>query len=185
MPAQTVVVKRARRRAFAILRTAPAWLRATLATGLAGLRGAEHDRPASPAPPASHDGAVRSSNGEARGIGIESGSGFPFLRSELGPAAFLDAPGCAECRRCLAACPSQCLFLELDQGSRDSGLSLRFEIEPGSCIGCGECVEVCPADLLVLGPDPNRVGLGAGPARRSLALGRDPALTQDVGIGLA
>ncbi len=147
MPTQVVVVKRARARAFEILRSAPAWMRAVWATGWGG---------ADDLPPELERALARLPG---------SGSVDPRGRAVALPRLVDDAAtdGCPDCRRCVAACPSEALALGLPDEDGPEPMLL-LELDPGRCIGCGECVRVCPDDLLELAVGEARVGEGAGPA---------------------
>ncbi len=170
MPAQVVVVKRSRRRAFVILRTAPAWLRAVVA--VARSLGRDHSRI------------------EFEGIRASKGTGI--LASErvsglLWPAlvARADLEGCADCGRCVAVCPCRALLLEFSGPASpdteapvtDAPLAeIRFDLDPGRCIGCGDCVRVCPSNLLEMQVRESRIGEGPYPPWRSLVQGGPPSL---------
>jgi len=173
MPAQVVVVKRSRRRAFAILRTAPAWLRAVVAAARSTRRagsGIELDR-------------------EFEGIGASKGTGI-FASERVsgvlwpGPVARADLEGCADCGRCVAVCPSKALRLEFsDPAAPDTQApatdaaprEIRFDLDPGRCIGCGDCVRVCPSNLLEMQVRESRIGEGSCPPWRSLVQGGPPS----------
>lgn len=126
MPARVVVVKRARRRSFALLWAAFAWLR----SALAALVGAS-ETPA-PAPALEPSGA----------------SSIPALR-------FTGAgePLCTACNLCVEICPSRALTLESD-APRGEGRLRQFALQLGACIGCGACAEACPEEALGLYPAP-------------------------------
>jgi ferredoxin len=170
MPAQVVVVKRSRRRAFAILRSLPAWLRA-VASNL-------RRRP-------SRGGAIELESFpaycDASLLAPERQSGVmqPRMRDEV------DLGGCASCRICVEVCPTRALERDVastlavtmpaptldsaaDRTSAPSMDGLRFELDPGRCIGCGDCARVCPEALLEMAIAPVRVGPGAMPVARDL-----------------
>lgn len=154
MPAQVVVVKRPQRRAFAVLRSAPAWLRALMQTLRAGLRR-----------PATLDLASIDGFQDPILLAPERRSGI--LTPELGAAAKLD--GCATCGRCVDICPSRALEIESTRnGESDFGSIRSFGLDTGRCIGCGDCVRICPSNLLVMNAEVDRVGAGAMPTVRSL-----------------
>ncbi len=122
MPARVVVVKRARRRSFALLWAAPAWIGSVWAA----LRGAI------PAP-----------------SGVPAGdfpgdSGVPALRFSSDGAHL-----CSGCDLCVQICPSRALRLEILPGESRPEVTL-FELEVGGCIGCGRCVEDCPEVALCM-----------------------------------
>jgi formate hydrogenlyase subunit 6/NADH:ubiquinone oxidoreductase subunit I len=166
MPAQVVVVKRSRRRAFAIVRSVPAWLRALLAA----VRTAGRPRP-------SLDLTTFDAFRGSKILAPERQSGITTPR--LTEAA--DLTGCPSCSRCVAICPSAALALGRGDAAipMPEGVSaIRFDLDPGRCIGCGECVRVCPSRILEMAVDDSRVGEGARPVPRSL-LG-DRALKEGV-----
>lgn len=138
MPAGVVVVKRARRRAFAILWAVPAWLHSIVSS-------------------------LRRGDGEAQsfltGDAVEEVQ-FPVLL--LAPAddglAASRRSKCNGCGDCVAVCPSRSLVL-----AASDGRPTRFELDPGACIGCGRCVEICPeAALGAMGAEPVLMTNGAG-----------------------
>ena len=124
MPAGVVVVKRARRRAFAILWAVPAWLHSIASS-------------------------LRRRRGEARALLAEEpidAVQFPALRfakQDDGDAL----SRCNACGDCVTICPSHSLVVVAAQG-RPS----RFELDPGACIGCARCIEICPEDALAATP---------------------------------
>ncbi len=173
MPTQIVVVKRSRRRAFVMLRTAPAWLRAVLAVA----RSIGRDRSRI------EFEAIRASSIGSGGSGVLASERLSGVLWP-GPVARADLEGCADCCLCVAACPCQALLLEFSgpaaPGSEvpipDAPLrEIRFDLDPGRCIGCGECVRVCPSNLLEMQVRESRVGEGACPPSRSLV--KRPALS--------
>jgi ferredoxin len=152
MPAQVVVVKRSRRRVFAILRIAPAWLRAFFETARARTRRS-----------AEIDLAGIFPHPTLPGLAWErlSGVSTPNLIAK----AELD--NCAECRRCVVICPSRALHLEVETPASVAEI-VRFDLDAGRCIGCGECARVCPDRLLEMNVSELRIGAGADPLPRSL-----------------
>jgi ferredoxin len=177
MPAQVVVVKRSRRRAFAILRSVPAWLRALLSTvrGV-GRRHAPLDLEAFE--------AFR----DSKILAPERQSGIQSPRLVDGA----DLAGCVSCTRCIEICPSGALALGVGDGAMPksaavapsalsasasvSASAIRFDLDPGRCIGCGECEQVCPSNLFEMSVDDSRVGEGPTPDSRSLLIDRAMAM---------
>jgi len=160
MPAQVVVVKRSRRRAFAIVRSVPAWFRAFLAA----VRTVGRRR-------SSLDLTTLDAFRGSTILAPERQSGV--MAPRLTEAA--DLMGCPSCSRCIAICPSAALALGRGDAAipmSESVSAIRFDLDPGRCIGCGECVRVCPPKILEMAVDDSRVGLGARPARRSLPADR-------------
>ncbi len=142
MPAGVVVVKRARRRAFAILWAVPAWLNSIVSSLRRGGRRGDGD-------------AQSFLTGDA----VEEVQ-FPVLL--LAPAddglAASRRSKCNGCGDCVAVCPSRSLVLAVSDGR-----PTRFELDPGACIGCGRCVEICPeAALGAMEAEPVLMTNGAG-----------------------
>jgi ferredoxin len=176
MPAQVVVVKRSRHRAFAILRSIPAWLSGVLLTLRANARAEptfdlasfEAFKPTDD----SRDSAVAR---DARLLAPERRSGVETPALVAGS----DVGECTRCQKCVEVCPSAALelgtrttaHLAPESGS-DSTSMMSFDLDPGCCIGCGECVRICPSEILEMGMTENRVGVGAKPALRSLIADR-------------
>lgn len=125
MPAGVVVVKRARRRSFALLWAAVAWA-ASVASSLRG----------------------RASGGVGEGLSEPAGAigvaSFPALRQEP-----VGSTRCTACGECVEVCPADCLAVA---GAEER--PLRFTFDPGACIGCGRCIERCPEAALVPAPVP-------------------------------
>jgi ferredoxin len=152
MPAQIVVVKRSRRRAFAILRGAPAWWRAVFSNTRFARREAVKI-------PLEDFEAFA----DAKLLACERASGLRLPRL-IGNA---DLSQCGVCSRCVEICPSAALDLQRPTLPRAVSPS-RFELDPGRCIGCGDCARVCPAGLLEMKLGEERVGAGRGPRTRNL-----------------
>jgi ferredoxin len=153
MPAQVVVVKRSRRRAFAILRSVPAWWRALLVS----FRSTR-------APSVPFDLEELDAWSDTGMLAPERSSGISTPRL----IAAADLEDCEACIRCVQICPSDALALDRQPVS-DAPKSFRFELDPGRCIGCADCVRVCPSGLLEMNVEYARVGVGREPASRSLA----------------
>jgi len=129
MPAGVVVVKRARRRAFAILWAVPAWLHSIASS----LRGAK--------PVASPLDALLDLEAP-----IENAR-FPALeRTATGSTR------CTGCGDCAPVCPSQCLTVA---GVDD--VPTKFALDLGACIGCGRCIEICPHAALISSAGPTSI----------------------------
>lgn len=65
-----------------------------------------------------------------------------------------DASGdttCVACGLCVAACPSNCIYLEIGEKEDGSRYPLRYEIDELRCIFCGFCQEACPVNAIRLG----------------------------------
>lgn len=135
MPVRVTVVKRARRRSFALLRATPAWIGSVWAAL----------RTIPPAPP------------PAPKIDFPGDAGMPALT--------FSADGvhrCTGCNLCVEICPSRALSLLVSDVSGavgaagtartaagEAGLVVHeFALEVGGCIGCGRCVEECPDEAL-------------------------------------
>ncbi|MAG34409.1 MAG: hypothetical protein CL908_26330 [Deltaproteobacteria bacterium] len=140
MPAEVVVVKRSRHRAFAVLRLAPAWLRSLW---IAAWRNRGKALEADPFP-------------------LLAADSLPRLTRR--PEVVFSHEGvhrCVGCNLCVRVCPSRCLVLETTptDGPADgrggeahdvrvSGFGLLGE----RCIGCGVCARACPEDALEMRP---------------------------------
>ena len=146
MPARVVVVKRARRRSFALLWAAIAWLRSVLAALFGPARPSAGDAGDAPAPDATP--------GAASGSAAE-----PFALPRV-PVLLFSETGetlCTACNVCVEICPSRALELDATTSAAapaaTSGLRL-FVLRLGACIGCGACAEACPEAALGLVPAP-------------------------------
>jgi len=132
MPAEVVVVKRSRRRAFAVLRATPAWLRSLWIAAWRSRRRPESDASLAPA-----STAVRP---------------VALMRLALRPQLVRVGDGghrCVGCDLCVRICPSRCLSLATQEGEVGApGRVLRFELDGPRCIGCDRCAEACPEDAL-------------------------------------
>lgn len=129
MPAEVVVVKRARRRAFALLWAAPAWVRSVWSSREKSL------------PEGLHALAEEGVHGAT----------FPELIAVEGDRADGSmSHACNACGACLPACPSGCLRIVAGDGAPTG-----FDLDPAACIGCGRCVSACPEGALVMRPAPN------------------------------
>jgi len=138
MPARVVVVKRARRRPFALLWAAIAWLRSALAALFGRSR----------APASSSESAVW----------LPGPPRIPALRfSGAGDAL------CTACNLCVEICPSRALSLD-SEAPAGHGRPRRFVLQLGACIGCRACAEACPEAALDLIPAPN-VAIAGGSGR--------------------
>jgi len=159
MPARVVVVKRARRRPFALLWAVPHWLRSVWAA----LRIEQNSAPLQ------ENGGLFASEWTA---GLE----IPALDLE---GASEGRHRCTGCGVCTEVCPSKALTVlsrEIENrnaanGASPTGLSssvdvIRFELDLDRCIGCGICVEDCPEDALMMRPAP-LLALAAKGARAS------------------
>lgn len=134
MPARVVVVKRARRRSFALLWAAFAWLRSALAALVA-------PSGSSVSPP-------------DRMVEWPGASLIPGLRrTEAGDSL------CTACNLCVEICPSRALTLESD-APRGQGRPRQFALQLGACIGCGACAQACPEEALGLYSAPAVVIVG-------------------------
>ncbi len=174
MPAQVVVVKRSRRRAFAILRSIPAWLRAVLLTYRTKERSkSTFDLSSFEAFRLTRHSTTIEAGRDASLLALERQSGV------LSPAlvAGSDLGECLSCRRCVEICPSDALDLgkPLPQISAPESNStsistsmMSFNLDPGRCIGCGDCARICPSKILEMVVVRKRVGEGAKPALRPL-----------------
>ncbi|WP_084154295.1 4Fe-4S binding protein [Citrifermentans bremense] len=63
------------------------------------------------------------------------------LRCEIPPV--VDKRRCTGCGRCVAACSSRLLTLEVDGFRKHARLSA-----PERCCGCLDCIEACPVGAL-------------------------------------
>lgn len=65
-----------------------------------------------------------------------------------------DAKGdttCVACGLCVAACPSNCIYLEIGERADGSRYPIKYEIDSLRCIFCGYCQEACPVNAIRLG----------------------------------
>lgn len=149
MPSQVVIVKRVRRRSFAMLLAIPGWLRAAWS-------------------------AVRGESPGVRGaLGVSEADlpreiGVPNLRVKgEGAGESEGAHACTACGICLDVCPSAALELEAHPAApgpplvsatarTDSAPAdlMGFALDLGRCIACGRCAEACPEQALGLAPMP-------------------------------
>jgi len=130
MPVGVTVVKRARRRSFALLLAAPAWIGSVWAA----LRTSQSE----PLRPVAGD--------------FPGDAGMPVL--------VFSADGvhrCTGCNLCVEICPSRALRLLVSgDGAGQAGLDVTgFELAVGGCIGCGRCAEECPEGALEMSGTPS------------------------------
>jgi 2-oxoglutarate ferredoxin oxidoreductase subunit delta len=129
MPVRVAVVKRARRRSFALLWAVPAWVGSVWAA----LRRIP--------PPAT----------QFEVPDLANAGRIPTLR-------FSDAGNhrCTGCDLCVEICPTRVLRVESVAPSVNGApVDLtRFTLDLGGCIGCGRCVEDCPEDALAMARAP-------------------------------
>ncbi len=132
MGSEVVVVKRNRRRAFALLWAVPAWLRG-IAVGARTLLDAKETA-----------ASVTRNASDGNGHG-------QYDASLTVPMLFLNAEGqhaCTGCQRCAEVCPSRCLEIAGTSESVGGQGVERFVLDLTRCIGCGDCVAVCPESAL-------------------------------------
>lgn len=159
MGSEVVVVKRNRRRAFALLWAAPAWLR-SIAVGARTLLDSKETAASETAAGSRSAFAADADLVEAAPLAV--------------PALSWNAEGqhaCTGCQRCAEVCPSLCLEIEGTSESAGGQGVERFFLELGRCIGCGDCVAVCPESALLASP----LGVGG----YAMASG-DPGLRKDL-----
>lgn len=70
-----------------------------------------------------------------------------FKKNEAGETA------CVACGLCVAACPNQCITLEIGEKFDGKRYPLKYEIDPWRCIFCGFCQDACPVNAINLGKD--------------------------------
>ena len=64
---------------------------------------------------------------------------------------------CVACFLCAAACPSNCIFIEAADNTKEVRISSSeryaktYNIDYNRCIFCGYCVEACPTDAITHG----------------------------------
>jgi len=94
-------------------------------------------------------------------------------KARLQPDLVYDDQGrehCLACHLCVAACPTDCLYIEaelaLDQ-QREKQPRMA-EIDLGRCLNCGLCAASCPQDAIELVP---RAGIGS-PLKRNMVRDR-------------
>lgn len=153
MPEQVLVVKRARRRAFAMVWAASVWLRSVWRTLGRSALAEQQERVQE---------RMRAAAGRAQPLAI------PRLRVLLE-----GGHGCTGCGLCPPVCPSGALDLARI-GSGESVSVIRFDLNLGACIGCGRCVAVCPENALESVDAPRAVAAladGTPPLIDLLALG--------------
>jgi len=65
------------------------------------------------------------------------------------PKPVFDYQRCMGCNICVEACPTGCINLNPDRGSRET---LRYPVlkQARNCIGCAFCMLECPVDAVVM-----------------------------------
>lgn len=53
---------------------------------------------------------------------------------------------CDSCSKCVEVCPTNCLFVEGEEGRSPT----KFELKVQNCISCSLCEEVCPPEAILL-----------------------------------
>ena len=68
------------------------------------------------------------------------------IRSRWPKPAF-DYPRCLGCTICVESCPTGCIELKSDRGTRET---IRYPalVNTRNCIGCAFCVNTCPVDAV-------------------------------------
>lgn len=82
---------------------------------------------------------------------------YPHVREQPMPGArgsvgFV-AERCTACRRCVAACPTGCLFIDGDEQPVPPAPLRDMWLDRGACITCSACIDVCPTGALVWRPE--------------------------------
>ncbi len=63
------------------------------------------------------------------------------------PRPVFDEQRCMGCTICVEACPTGCITLKMDRGTRETIRYPRVKTI-GDCIGCGFCEWACPVDAV-------------------------------------
>jgi NADH-quinone oxidoreductase subunit I len=83
----------------------------------------------------------------------------PFFRGRHRLQRYKDGlERCVGCALCAAVCPSEAIYLEAAENTKDNRVSAGeryaeiYQIHLLRCIFCGFCEEACPEDAIVMGP---------------------------------
>ena len=63
-----------------------------------------------------------------------------------------DVPRCTACMLCAKACPSDCIYIEMEGKGKERKMA-RYAIDYNKCIWCSLCCEPCPTNCITMSHD--------------------------------
>lgn len=76
---------------------------------------------------------------------------FPGFRGLLVHLRYEDGRmKCVGCGLCVAACPSECIYLETAEDRDHNKVVVRYDYELARCVFCEFCVEACPVSAIAM-----------------------------------